>query len=357
MTNGDISETQRNPYLYNSWYCAGWAHDLGDQLIVRTMLDIPVLLYRTQAGIPVAIKDECPHRFAPLSMGHREGDDMVCPYHGLKFNTQGMCIDARYSDRGREGPCLRTFPLIERQNILWIWMGDPNKADADEIVDYPFFDNPVRLKFYGTTYLNANYELENDNLLDLSHLDYVHRNSIAQDLSLHGAYSAQQDGNCVSSIWYGENVPIADHFLPMFDGEPCQVDTWMKMHWMPASALKLDTGVKRTGAPMSEAIGTLQGHFVTPETATTSHYFWGLTLHPAFAEAGDIVRQATTQAFEDEDRPLIEAVQRRMGKADFWSKRPIILRDDGGAIRARRLLDRLIKAEMSPPVLSTVAAE
>lgn len=354
---GQANEDRRQPFLLNAWYCASWSHDLAEAFVARKILDIPILLYRRSDGSAVALKDECPHRFAPLSMGKRDGDDVVCGYHGLRFTAEGLCSDERYSERGRSRACLRAFPIVEQQNIVWIWMGDPALASDTPVPDYPFFDKPERPQIFGTTYVKANFELESDNLLDLSHLDYVHTATIAQDLSKVGTFSVEQDGHRVASLWRAVGVKVPDLWRAFFPEDELRVDTWMDMHWSAPCHLMLNTGIKPSGAPADAAIGTLQAHLATPETEFTTHYFWGVTLHPAMAPIMEQVRQGTIAAFEVEDRPMIEAVQQRMGQTDFWKKQPIILVEDGAAVRARRVLDQLIKAEMRNIRGDQIAAE
>ncbi len=343
--------SDRNAFLYGAWYCAGWAHDLGRDMVSRTMLEIPVLLFRKEDGTPVATKDECPHRFAPLSMGRIQGDRVICGYHGLSFSADGGCDDPRYPEKGRKGPALRTFPIVERHNILWIWMGEPAVADPACIPDFGFLQKDELPKFFGYTHVNANYQLEADNLLDLSHLDYVHASTIAQDMSRFGAFSVESDGDRVSTSLRAEGAPMPALWSHYFPGAEL-ADCWMDVHWRPASAIVIDTGTKLAGAPRDEALGTLQAHFATPETRYKTHYFWSITTHPALGPNIDLVLQDTLRAFESEDQPMIEAVQRRMGEDDFWRKGPLILPADGGGVRARRILERLIKLEMEAEAMS-----
>ena len=125
-------------YLRNKWYQAGWSAELkAGELLHRRLLEEPVLLFRKTDGTAVAMLDRCPHRFAPLHMGKHLGDAVQCPYHGLQFGADGRCI------ANPHGPVpgaarIRNFPVAERYSALWIWMGDPAKADPDSIVPFDF---------------------------------------------------------------------------------------------------------------------------------------------------------------------------------------------------------------------------
>jgi vanillate O-demethylase monooxygenase subunit len=65
-------------YLRNAWYVAAWSDDLADgQLLGRTIMKEPVVLYRKADGNVAALQDRCPHRFAPLHMGKIVHGDRV----------------------------------------------------------------------------------------------------------------------------------------------------------------------------------------------------------------------------------------------------------------------------------------
>src|ERR1700679_24144 len=82
-------------YLRNNWYQAAWASELSDAPLARTLLDEPIVFFRTGAGI-AALQDRCPHRFAPLSAGRFQGGTVRCGYHGLTFDGSGRCVHNPY---------------------------------------------------------------------------------------------------------------------------------------------------------------------------------------------------------------------------------------------------------------------
>jgi len=114
-------------YLHNAWYVAAWADELADgKVLGRTFLNEPVVLYRQGDGTVVALDERCPHRFAPLSMGQvLDGNRIQCPYHGLEFDGTGACVLNPHGNK-RISPRLRvkSYPVIEKHNAIWIWMGD-----------------------------------------------------------------------------------------------------------------------------------------------------------------------------------------------------------------------------------------
>ena len=128
-------------FLYNSWYVAASNHELIDgKKLARTILEKPIVLYRGASGKVVALDDRCCHRAAPLSMGRVEGDDIRCMYHGMKFASDGKCIQIPGQDVIPPKLGVRSYPVVERYNFIFIWTGDPEKAYPDLILDYPLRD-------------------------------------------------------------------------------------------------------------------------------------------------------------------------------------------------------------------------
>ena len=162
-------------FLRNCWYMAAWLDELpAEGGLARTFLDEPVFLFRDDAGAAHALLDRCPHRFAPLSRGKIEGDAVVCAYHGLAFDGSGACL------RNPHGPVLRSlavrsYPVAEAHRALWIWMGDKVRADLPAIPELSFLSAAPETAFNrGYVHGAGNYQLYVDNILDLSHTDYLH---------------------------------------------------------------------------------------------------------------------------------------------------------------------------------------
>src|SRR5215475_13117307 len=117
-------------WIANAWYVAAWSHELkAGQLLARTIIDQPLVLYRTGSGEIVALEDRCCHRFAPLSLGRLEGDDLRCMYHGLKFARDGRCIEIPGQKLIPQSACVRGYPVAQRGSWVWLWMGEPALAD------------------------------------------------------------------------------------------------------------------------------------------------------------------------------------------------------------------------------------
>jgi len=334
-------------FLHNAWYAAAWSREIGAAPFARTLLGKPVVLFRRTDGQVAALDDRCPHRFVPLSRGKLEGDILRCSYHGLCFESDGTCVDKRAAGQLKAATRLRTYPIEERYGLVWIWMGE-RRADPATIPDFSFQIDASRHQIAGVTPLAANYTLEIDNLLDLSHLDHLHPGGPSNGHLTDGVYKASQDGLTVHSNWWNPDCATPPFFMLYTAGET-RVDQWAETRWDPPGSIYIRTGVTKRGAPREAGYEIDQGHFITPETATTTHYFWSLAFPnrgepPEFVAA---VEGAVRITFDDEDRPMLEAQQRAMKSTDFWAEHPVILAEDAGAIRARRVLEKLLRDEQS----------
>lgn len=345
-------------FLENAWYVAAWSDEVARTPLARTLLEQAIVFYRKEDGTPVAMQDRCPHRFVPLSRGEVRGDEIMCGYHGLTFDAGGRCTHERANDLSHERFCLRTYPVLDRYGSVWIWMGEAALADPDLIPRFEFFDAPTHIiAGRGLTYVRANYTLEIDNLLDLSHLDFVHAKTISNGLVTSGEYNVYQKGDTVHSDWSIPRTPAPRQFAdliemskdPRWDATKGDmiVDHWLDMRWDAPGTLFLDVGVAPPGTNRAAPIDMMQAHYVTPETETTTHYFWvySMTALGQPQELLDGFLKVVHIAFDDEDRPMLEVQQASMASTDFWAEEPMVLAEDAGAVRARRVLDKLIREE------------
>ena len=101
-------------FLRNAWYVAAWDHEVGQETLPTKILGERIVLYRTEAGEPVALEDACAHRKLPLSMGRRKGDAIECGYHGLTFDKTGRCIHMPAANRIPPAVRVRSYPLRVR---------------------------------------------------------------------------------------------------------------------------------------------------------------------------------------------------------------------------------------------------
>ena len=165
-------------FLKNYWYVAAWSDEVAHDPFSRRILDIPVLMYRTQDGRAVAIDDRCPHRRAPLSLGRLVGDDVQCAYHGMRFGPDGTCTHVPGQDHIQNAAHARAFPLVDRYGFLWIWTGDPAAADLDAIpAQYAIQTDRAWAGDGVMIHTRSSAMLITENVLDLTHASYLHARS------------------------------------------------------------------------------------------------------------------------------------------------------------------------------------
>jgi len=341
-------------FLRNIWYVAAWADEIaGDTLLPRTLLDERILFFRDTQGEIQAIADRCPHRFAPLHMGRHEGDAVRCGYHGLAFDGRGRCVHNPHGSGAiPRSAAVQCYPVTQRHGAIWIWMGDPVLADPDAIPDFHFNDPDRYIVAKRYLHVKANYMLETDNIMDLSHIQYLHPGTLGSDNVSTATIELLQDGDTIWSkrLVHAERLP---DFLYKANGiaPGTIVDRWIDVRWDAPANMVLYVGAVPAGQDTGDRRGRPITHHFTPETQTTSHYWFANSYPESMGEAGVQVAQAHIDAlnrpFADEDLPMLEAQQNMMGEADFWALKPILLPSDAPGIRARRVLARLIAAEES----------
>ena len=166
-------------FLRNCWYVIAWDHEVpAEGLFSRVVLNEPILVFRTADGGFAAMEDRCCHRAAPLSRGKKEGDAVRCGYHGLKFDASGRCVQIPGQDNIPPKLGVRGYPVVERDKLVWIWMGDPAQADAAKILDFPYLRDTGWRGHPGYLHYDANYLLIVDNLSDFAHLAFVHAKTL-----------------------------------------------------------------------------------------------------------------------------------------------------------------------------------
>lgn len=134
--------------LRNAWYIAAWADEIGDQPLARRICNEPIVLFRERTGRVGALVDRCCHRAAPLSMGSVVEEGIQCGYHGLVIDGSGRCVRIPGQTQIPPDARVRSYPAMEKDQMVWVWMGDPAKADMTKIADYPYHNDPGRMAQY-----------------------------------------------------------------------------------------------------------------------------------------------------------------------------------------------------------------
>ena len=356
--------TEHKPFPLNAWYAAAWSHEVVHALVARTICDKDVVLYRRSDRQVTALEDACWHRLLPLSMGHLKGDEVVCGYHGLVFNAAGRCTYMPAQKTINPSACVRSYPVVEKHRLVWIWPGDPALADPEAIPDFHWNDGTEWVGEGGTFYkLGCDYRLVIDNLMDLTHETYVHSGSIGDEAITSTPFDVTHtDRTATVTRWMIDIEPPP--FWGKQLGKPGHVDRWQIIYFQAPSVIVGDVGVAPTGtgAPQGDRSQGVNGAFlaaITPETGKTCHYFWNFvrtfrTDDEAFSRELQKAHVNDGHGIYDQDHAVLEAQQKaidRNPRLPFYN-----LNIDAGALWARRLIDRMLERERGPAVHAPSAA-
>ncbi len=346
----------------NCWYVIAWEHEIpaadSPKLFTRTLLNEPVLVYRTEGGGLVALEDRCPHRHAPLSVGRREGDFVRCGYHGLKFDAQGSCVEIPGMERVPPKLCARSYPVASKNNWVFVWMGDAAKADHSMLPDNFSCNSPDWQNRPGYLHYETPYLLICDNLLDFSHLSYVHEKTLG------GSTAIAQSRPVIEPVTKpGQrgikvtrqvpNVP-APPFYQRFRKFNTNLDRWFIYEFLMPGTLLMHSG----GRPVTDAVNDLSNavqlhscQTLSPETENTTHYFFQQSHQAGLGDASvtQSIYDSLVGAFE-EDRAMITAQHRNLSRPGGATMVP--LHFDSALVQFRNLLAQELIKERGPNTLS-----
>ncbi len=343
-----------NGFLRNHWYVAAWADEVGRAPLARIVLGDYLLLFRTETGRAVALENRCPHRNLPLSEGRLVGDTLECGYHGMVFDCSGACTHVPGEPSPPPWARVRAYPVVERRGWVMVWMGDPDLADERAAPDYNVrLADPAWWHVKGHINVKCGYRLILDNLLDLSHLAYVHASTTGnRALAEQATIAAETAGDRVRVTRWMSDIPPAKAFVD-YAGYGGNIDRWQASEFMPPAYIYVNSGSAPAGRGVSPAERmTSQGlwgfvvyHAITPETASTTHQFWAMAIERRF------VPPAQMPAFERqmidiprEDVAVYEAQQRAIAldpEAQGDVRPRGMIAADKGLFAMRRILQRL----------------
>lgn len=342
-------------FVKNMWYVAAFASDVQPgRCFPRRILGEPVVLFRTTNGKLSALVDRCSHRAFPLSEGHVDGDVLRCAYHGVEFNPTGTCTHIPGQTRIPAAANVRAYPVVEKDELIWIWMGDADKADEAQIMVNPEHHDPSWSWRPYYMHVKANWQLLVDNILDLTHVAYIHAKTIGGNAKTH--FSAEStvtfDGEKVGLLRKMPNSVPPKTYIEA-GGFKGNVDRWQQVEYAPVggNVLRVNAGACDVGTGAYEGrrdngFVLVNIHGVTPETEHTTHYIWTICTN-APKDSG-VPEKLFDQFYQtiSEDEVALEAQQRRI--SDLPDLPFVGIASDGAVNRARMLLEKLRQGESQP---------
>jgi phenylpropionate dioxygenase-like ring-hydroxylating dioxygenase large terminal subunit len=335
----------------NAWYVAAWADEVGQQPLARRICDQPIVLYRDPAGRVAALEDRCCHRGTPLSRGQVVENGLQCGYHGLVFDAAGACVEVPGQNLVPPNARVRSYPTVEKDGFVWIWPGDAARADAAQIIDYPYHNDTGRWPHKHATYhIAASATLMVDNLMDLTHLGYVHARTVGGNPKTHvdAQMKTTRTPRGLRFIrWMRNSVPPPTYVRAV--GFKGRVDRWQEFEFVaPGNVLQatgaLDAGSGRDAEDRDGPFAIRLYHGLTPETQGSCFYFWSVAngYRQGEAEATEQLFQEIAATF-DEDKTIVEAQQARLTELGEAGLVDIV--SDGNRVLMRRAVERLLAEE------------
>jgi phenylpropionate dioxygenase-like ring-hydroxylating dioxygenase large terminal subunit len=349
-------------FVLNTWYIAAWSNEITDAPFGRRICNEPVVIFRDKQGNLGALEDKCCHRGAPLSLGKVVDKGLECGYHGLVHDCSGRCVHIPGQDRIPEKAKVRSYPVVEKDEFIWIWMGDPALADESTIIDYPYHNDyknwPHKHGFY---HIKASYLLMVDNLMDLTHLGYVHGKTIGGNPQVHvdaKMETTRTDTGLKYVRWMLNSPPPPTYSKAVnFKGN---VDRWQEFEFIAPSNIRQWSGAVNVGQGAYEG-GNRDGgfslrifHGVTPETDKTCFYFYSTCNgyrqdDPAATEQ---LFSEISAAFK-EDKDICEAQQARIDELGEGGMVDIV--SDGARIQLRRIIQIKLAEDQQQRAASAAA--
>src|SRR5439155_9010487 len=263
MIRGRISHSLGSPPMLvrNCWYIAAWADEIGAEPLARRICGDPLVLFRDRENRAAALVDRCCHRAAPLHMGSIVEEGIQCGYHGLVFDGSGRCVAVPGQSRIPEDACVRSYPIVEKDQLVWVWMGEAAKADPSPIVDFPYHNDAATWPNKHDVYpIKGNYMLMVDNLMDLTHLGYLHAKTVGGNPVAHveAEMKTTRTAKGLKFVrWLRNSVPPPTYVKAA--GFTGRVDRWQEFEFVAPSSVLQWTGA--TDADVGASEGGLEGGF------------------------------------------------------------------------------------------------
>lgn len=336
------------PLVLNCWYVCARRDEIGRTPLARRLLDTDVVMYRTEAGRPVAMRNRCPHRAFPLSRGKLVGDRLICGYHGMEFEPDGLCASLPAVAHVPANVCVATYPVVDRGPLTWIWMGAADLADEALIPDLPWLDDAEWGTVTGDFHIRADYVGMHENLIDQTHFPFLHPGTVGTpEYARSKLQVSTQNNRVVIRRSLEDSAPPGVYGIPAGIMDK-RVDRSSEACFLsPAVHIafaRLTDRAPDKGKPSLYKFNIT--HCFTPETNNSIHYWWfnSRDMKPGDAEIDKFMREAHAQAYS-EDVEALEWITEVVLNDNDPQQCELSFAPDKPGLMARRILYRLAMAE------------
>lgn len=337
-------------FARNQWYVAAYSREISRELFPRTILGEPIVFYRTEAGEAVALADRCVHRRYPLSESRLDGDKIVCGYHGFTYDKAGSCVFVPGQTRIPRTARVPSYPLVEQDSFVWVWIGDHDKADPALIPRAPWLSDPAYTTVSGMEPLAARYDLLVDNLMDLSHETYLHGGYIGTPEVANTPITTEVDEE-KEVIYVSRHMADAEcpSFYAKSTGIEGRITRWQDIEYHPPCLYLLHSRVAPVGVlPADDGTDPDAFHVevvyaITPETEHSTHDFWAVARDFALddEEVSKFLAESNRTVVLQDVRALDILEQVIQTEPEGYQELSINI--DTGGLAARRFLKRMIE--------------
>jgi phenylpropionate dioxygenase-like ring-hydroxylating dioxygenase large terminal subunit len=346
-----------NGFLRSQWYTAATSAELSRQPLARTVCNEPLVIFRTEGGRVAVLTDRCPHRKAPLSSGEVVGSDIQCGYHGLRFAADGACTHVPGNAPIGRNFRARSFPAREIHGLVFVWLGEAALADPELIPDFSENVKPGWTGVHGTLYVKGHYQLLIDNILDLTHVVFVHKTTLAGGGVAETPLEVDVQGDVVRAQRLMRNVDTAPIYKAARNLHG-KIDRWQFLEFRPPIYARIMLGAREAGSelPFGTPTHVVLNSF-TPETERSTHYFWSTVRSWGLddVDVSKIYKNMTDQAFA-EDARIVEQ-QQQLIDSDRSGAQLVSLAFDRAGLAARRIIKRKLDEEAMASSAPAVALE